>query len=64
MKAISVTVDNAKVETFRKHFKNSGFSYQRFPGLERETTTFKIKTESLKKLQPIVKAAFDECGAC
>jgi hypothetical protein len=62
MKA-GVVIDGWKLPIFKRHLDAAGYKYTEHPGLTADTLTLKVTCEWAHKLQPIVKAANDECRA-
>lgn len=58
-----VVIDSWKLPTFKRHLDAAGYKYTDHPGLTPNTLTLKVTCEWAHKLQPIVKAANDECRA-
>lgn len=62
MKA-GVVIDAWKLPVFKRHLDAAGYQYTEHPGITPDTLTLKVICEWAHKLQPIVKAANDECRA-
>lgn len=58
-----VVIDDWKLPVFKRHLDAAGFKYTQHPGVTPDTITLKVITEWVHKLQPVVKAANDECAA-
>lgn len=58
-----VALEKWKVPVFKRHLEAAGFSFTEGPGLTAATALLKVKYQELHKLQPIMKAAADECRA-
>lgn len=58
-----VVVDGCKLPIFKRHLEVAGYKYTEHPGITADTLTLKVTCDWAHKLQPIVKAANDECRA-
>jgi hypothetical protein len=56
-----VVIDDWKLPVFKRHLDAAGYAYTEHPGITPDTLTLKVTCEWVHKLQPIVKAANDEC---
>lgn len=63
MKTAGIAIDNWKLEIFRKHLDEAGYSYTEHPGLTPEAMILKVKTERLAPLQRVIERAQKECKA-
>lgn len=55
-----VVIDDWKLPIFKRHLDAAGYKYTQHPFTE-NTLTLKVTCEWVHKLQPIIKAANDEC---
>lgn len=57
MKTTGIVIDDWKLEIFKKHLDKAGYTYEQSQGLTEDTLILSVKTKSIAKLQPVVKAA-------
>lgn len=55
MKTAAIVLDNWKLPIFKKTLDREGYKYSQHKGLTDDTTTLKVETESIAKLQPVVE---------
>lgn len=58
-----VVIDDWKLPIFKRHLDAAGYPYTEHPGLTAHTLTLQVRCDGVHKLQPIVRAANDECRA-
>ena len=57
MKTAAIAIDDWKLEIFKKHLDKAGYKYKKCKGLTENMFILSVKTKSIAKLQPVVKAA-------
>lgn len=60
-KIIGIAIDSWKLPIFKKHLDQDGYVFTEHPGLTEGTLLLKVKTDFVHTLQPLIKAANDEC---
>ena len=55
-----VMIDDWKLPVFKRHLEAAGYQYTVHP-FTADTLTLKVTCDVLDSLQPIIKAAYDEC---
>ena len=61
MKTAAIVLDNRKIPIFKKHLEAAGYTYTELSGPLTNCSTLTVPYEWVHKLQPVVKAANDEC---
>jgi hypothetical protein len=58
-----IAIDNWKLPVFERHLSKAKYGYKVCPGLTEDTLLIQVFTDSIIKLEPIVRAANAECAA-
>jgi hypothetical protein len=61
MKKAAVFIDKWKLEIFKKHLDDAGYSYNVGYGMTEETLNIMVEFEWVVELKPIIEAAQKEC---
>lgn len=57
MKQAGIAIDDWKLPIFERHLSQSGYTYNKSPGLSPGTLLLTVKTENLEALEVVVRAA-------
>jgi hypothetical protein len=59
---VGVIIEDWKLPIFKRRLDAAGYRYTEHPGIAQNTLTLSVTCEWAYKLQPIVKAANEECA--
>ena len=57
-----VVIDSWKLDIFKRHLDKAGYKYTQHPGPFPSVITLRVITDFVHKLQPVIKAAQEECA--
>ncbi len=61
MKKIGIVCDDWKVKIFKRHLDECKYEYKQFDGPTKGNTTLQVLSPTIAEVQPIIRAAYDEC---
>lgn len=62
MPKAAIAIDSWKTEIFERHLKQSGYSFQKGPGLTADMTLLTVVTDNLHALGEVAKNAAEEAA--